>query len=83
MAIQQIDVYVKDGCNLCDDMITQLCSLQILWRERLPFSMNVLEIEDSPDWYEKYREYVPVIVVNHEEICHYFLDKDELEQALR
>ncbi len=40
------------------------------------------DIEDHTHWYKRYHEYVPVLVVNNEEICHYFLDNDELMSAI-
>jgi glutaredoxin len=47
-------------------------------------SVNVTmrDIDDQETWYQRYREYVPVLVVNDEEVCHYFFDKEELENAI-
>ena len=82
-SIQAIEVFVKDQCSLCDDMVAGLKNLQKVWRQSLPFSIQLNDIEDRQDWYARYREYVPVVVVNGEEICHYFLEQDELEKALQ
>jgi len=78
---RQVEVYIKDGCELCDTMVAQLTALQLSWQSA--FNIILREIEDSEEWYARYREYVPVLVVNGEEVCHYFLDTDEFKQALR
>jgi len=78
----EVTVYIKDGCHLCDEMLAQLDALRHDAAGNPRFSVNVLDIEDRQEWYELYREYVPVLVVNDEEVCHYFLDQQEFEQAL-
>ncbi|NKB77278.1 MAG: hypothetical protein GKR96_09590 [Gammaproteobacteria bacterium] len=40
------------------------------------------DIEDDSNWYETFREYVPVLVVGGEEVCPYFLDRAELHTAI-
>ena len=41
------------------------------------------DIEDDARWFEMYREYVPVLVINDEEICYYFFDREELDSVIR
>jgi glutathione peroxidase-family protein len=47
-------------------------------------SVNVIvrDIDDQETWYQRYREYVPVLVVNDAEVCHYFFDEEEIERAI-
>ena len=40
------------------------------------------DIDDQEIWYQRYREYVPVLVVNDTEVCHYFFDKEEFENVI-
>jgi hypothetical protein len=75
-------VYIKDDCHLCDTMLEQLEDNRLTGRLETPFYLEIRDIEDHPGWYESYREYVPVVVVNGEEVCHYFFDQQEFESAL-
>lgn len=52
---------------------------------REPITVNVVtrDIDTDAQWYEYYREYVPVLVVNDEEVCHYFFDADALLSAIK
>ena len=80
--VVEVTVYVKDGCHLCDQMLAQLADINKDRNGAPRFRLTTRDIEERQDWYELYREYVPVVVVNNEEVCHYFLDQHELEQAL-
>ena len=79
---RRVIVYFKDACELCDVMLNQLHELQQQWAIKTPFIIETRDIEDREDWYQRFREYVPVIVVNNDEVCHYFLDQEEFEAAL-
>ncbi|MGI9316388.1 MAG: glutaredoxin family protein [bacterium] len=78
----EVTVYIKEDCHLCDQMLAQLSEINKDQNGAPRFRLTLRDIEDRADWYEHYREYVPVIVVNNQEVCHYFLDQDEFEQAL-
>lgn len=77
-----VTIYIKDGCHLCDKMLLELASIQKDSQGLGRFSVQTRDIEDRQDWNKLYREYVPVLVVNGKEVCHYFLDQQEFEQAL-
>ena len=51
-------------------------------RANFDFSIVMRDIEDNAAWYERYREYVPVLEVEGEEVCHYFMDQSELMTAI-
>ncbi len=74
--------YRKAGCHLCDDMARGLVEFAREMDGRVAFEVVARDIEDDERWYRRYREYVPVLVVGREEVCYYFLDKDELRAAL-
>ncbi len=78
----EVTVFTKDGCHLCDQMLAQLEAMKYDDAGIPRFKLKILDIEDRQEWYELYREYVPVLVVNDQEVCHYFLDQKEFEQAL-
>ena len=76
--------YRKTGCHLCDDMARGLVEFKRGPAVDLGMQFEIVErdIEDDPRWYQRYREYVPTLVMGQREICYYFLDKDELKAAL-
>ena len=78
----EIIFYYKDGCHLCEDMGNALEVFINEHRETFDFSVVMRDIEDSAAWYERYREYVPVLEVGGEEVCHYFMDQAELMDAI-
>jgi hypothetical protein len=45
-------------------------------------SLKVLDADRDPAL-ERYDELVPVLLLNGEEICHYFLDEAKLRAALK
>ena len=77
-----VQVFVRHGCDLCDSLLDELRAFRCRRGAGSGFEIEVLEIEDRQDWLVKYREQVPVVVVDGEEVCHYFLDPDELEKVL-
>lgn len=76
--------YRKAGCHLCDDMARRLVEFRRRPAADLGIQFEIVErdIKDDPRWYQRYREYVPTLVMGQREICYYFLDKDELTAAL-
>jgi len=77
----EVIVYYKDDCHLCEAMLAQLD--QLSQQQSSPeFHLSLRNIEDNDHWFREFREYVPVIVVNGEEVCHYFLDQEEFNTAL-
>lgn len=51
--------------------------------DNLPkINIEIRDIEDNRQWYKKYIEFVPILMVNNEEVCHYFLDENKLMAAI-
>lgn len=73
---------MRDGCHLCDDLLSALEAFRQERSAGRAFETTIHDIEDRRDWLAHYKDHVPVVVVNGEEVCHYFLDQDELENAL-
>lgn len=75
-------MFYKDGCDLCDRMREELaCYVQIHSLESR-IAVQLRDIESRAEWYDWYRDHVPAIVIDGEEICHYFLDEQALSEAL-
>ncbi len=83
LTVPVIYFYRKDGCELCDRMAAGLEALRGQVPPGVKFEIVERDIEDQDHWYRRFREYVPVLVVNGEEVCHYFLDEDDLIKALK
>lgn len=69
----KVTFYTKENCSLCDlarEMIMDL-------REDSSFELETVDITESPDAWEAYREKIPVIEVG-EEILWGRIDEGEL-----
>jgi hypothetical protein len=64
-------------CHLCDEMENALRPLLAEYK----VGLKVLDADSDPAL-ERYDELVPVLLLNGEEICHYFLDEARLRAAL-
>ena len=75
---KQLTVYVRQRCPLFPDIIDTLAEFQ----QPLNFTFVVRDIDCDPRWSAKYQTLVPVLTLDDEEICHYFLDAVALRGAL-
>ena len=73
-----LTVYGRAYCHLCDDMIAALIAVQA----EHAFTLEVVDVDADPALEARYDERVPVLVCDGAEICHHFLDRDRLMQAL-
>jgi glutaredoxin len=46
------------------------------------FEFHVIDVDENPEWEEKYGELVPVLLAGDEQICHYYLDNEALNAYL-
>ena len=78
----EIYFYFKDDCHLCDQMAKEL--QHFVSGPGAGFDMSIIsrDIEDNESWLCKYREYVPLLVANGQEVCHYFFDEQEMLEVL-
>ena len=73
--LTQLTLYGREDCHLCQDMVLALKEIE----SSQPFSLEIVDIERDPNLEEKYGHLVPVLAVDGEEICHYFLDHVALD----
>ncbi len=63
-------VYGREGCHLCEDLEADL--------ERLAgehgFSIITRDVDRDPAWRARHGDRVPVVEVDGEVVCEYFLD---------
>jgi len=67
-------LYLRHDCHLCEAFMAELLALQSRWK----FEVETRDIDSDADLRERYNTLVPVLALNGEEICHYFLDPDKL-----
>jgi glutaredoxin len=75
----QLILYVRRDCHLCTDMHRELLALQ----RQPPISVELVDIDCNADLAARYGHKVPVLVAGGEEICHYFLDEQQLDAYLK
>ena len=54
--------------------MAELLACQSRWQ----FELETRDIDRDPVLRERYNPQVPVLAINGEEVCHYFLDPDKL-----
>jgi hypothetical protein len=74
-----LQVLVRQGCHLCDDMLEGLRVAQ----ERWDFELRVVDIDGDPALAQRYGAKVPVLMAGDKELCHYFLDMARLQSYFR
>lgn len=76
-------LYSRSYCHLCQDMLD---ALQLLQTPEKPFTVEVVDIDASPDaaLLARFDELVPVLFADlaQPELCHYFLDEAAVRRQL-
>ena len=74
----KLTLYTRIGCHLCEDMEQVLRELAT----EHEFVIDSVTIETDPELERSYGAKVPVLALGDVEICHYFLDRVALMNAL-
>jgi len=74
----KVTLYTKPGCSLCETVEKTIRFVQ----KKHAFDFEKRNIEDDPIIYDKYRNDIPVILVNGQEIARHQLTAAALENAL-
>ncbi len=64
-------MYSRPGCHLCDEALAALEAL----RARASFTIREVDITEDDSLHRAYLERIPVIAIDGEELCDYFLDE--------
>ena len=75
---QDVIVYHREGCHLCEDVLAALSRFQ----EELGYRIKPIDIDQNPELQQKYHADVPVVTVNDEVIFYHFFDENALRLAL-
>ena len=74
----QLSLYTRHGCHLCEDMEQAVSELEA----ELNFVTEIIPIDNNTALEKDYGHRVPVLMIGHNVICEYYLDKGALTQAL-
>ena len=74
-----VTIYSKSDCHLCDIAKERIANV----RKRVPFDLQTVDITADPDLYELYKERIPVLLVNGEELFVYRVSEKQLVRKLR
>jgi glutaredoxin len=77
-AIPAVVLYSKPDCHLCDIVKERLA----VAREQVAFDLETVDITTRPDLWERYRERIPVVVINGEEAFVYRVSQQQLIRRL-
>ena len=74
----QVTLYTKPGCHLCEEVEAVLARVA----QRRAFELNIRNIVEIADDFDRYQYLIPVVTVAGREIAQYTLTEAELEAAL-
>ena len=73
-----VTVYSKPDCHLCEQAMDALRALQ----PQLDFELEERDIRQQESLHRAYFERIPVITLDGEELCEYFVDEPLLRERL-
>jgi len=71
----ELSLYGRRECHLCEDMQVELEKFSSV----LGFTLKMINIDEDSALIDEFGTKVPVLMHNHHEICHYFLDPQALQ----
>jgi glutaredoxin len=77
-SIRRVTLYHAVGCHLCES------ARRVLERVRaeVPFELDEIDIGGDPDLERRYRERLPVVVIDGEEAFTYYVHPDALRRRV-
>jgi glutaredoxin len=76
---RRVTLYTRAGCHLCETAAAVLAAE----RERLPFALEVVDVDTDPELAGRYGVRVPVVAVDGVEEFEYEVPADLLRARLR
>jgi glutaredoxin len=73
-----VTVFTAPDCHLCADAVEALRSL----RNELGFELVERDITADEVLHRAYLERIPVVALDGEELCEFFVDEDDLRERL-
>lgn len=79
----EFEVYIKEGCHLCEAMLEELEAFRKECdKTGSGFVYRVIDIQDNETDFNRYREIIPALIYQENELCRYFFDQDAVKQVL-
>jgi len=74
-----ITIYSKPDCHLCDlaKDVVERC------RKKIDFALEVIDVSQNPELFERYRNDIPVILLDGKEIARHFVRERKLLELLQ
>lgn len=69
-----LQVYSRQGCHLCEQLIEELLPLV---RDKM--DIEVCDIDTRPEWQRDYGTRIPVVEFEGRFVCQYALDKPAID----
>lgn len=67
-------LFYREGCHLCEDMINQL-------RELFPgLDFELLDIDSRQEWFDEYNDRVPLLACGEQILSQYFLEPENIRK---
>jgi glutaredoxin len=73
-----VELFSKEDCHLCQEALAVLKKVQ----REIPFSLVVRKIVPEDPSYERVKEKVPLVFINHEEAFHFRVHERTLQTRL-
>ena len=74
----RVTVYHAAGCHLCERALAQVRAL----RDELGFELEEVTIDGSPELEARYRELIPVVELDGEQLFTYYVHEDAFRRRL-
>ena len=74
----QLTLYGKAGCHLCEEARAVVLDV----RRRHPFDLEEIDITRDPALFARYKERIPVIKIDGEEVLELVIEATELERCI-
>lgn len=74
-----VTIYSKPDCHLCDlaKEVVERC------RKKVDFALEIIDISQNPELFARYRDDIPVILLDGQEIARHFVRERKLLELLR
>jgi Glutaredoxin-like domain (DUF836) len=70
----KVVLYGRPGCHLCEDALGVIERVRV----RVPFVLELRDIEGDDELFKRYLERIPVVVIDGEEVFELFVHEQEL-----
>jgi glutaredoxin len=77
-SIRRVELYFAPECHLCESARRVLENV----RAEIPFELDEVDITDDPELERRYRERLPVVLIDGEEAFTYFVYPDALRRRV-